>query len=116
MTFFKINNMDFSQFVSGLQVQNKAIYSQNRNIAGNTVVDYIGTKNQIKVDFIPMSDADMYNLLAKCSFECQVSFLNPKTRQLATITCICPQTAVSYYTIQSGNVMLKKCSITFQQL
>lgn len=116
MTFFKINNTEFSQLVSGLQVQNKAIYSQNRNIAGNTVVDYLNSKITLKVDFIPMSQQDMSNLLNRCNFQCQVSFLNPKTETITTISCICPQTAVSYYTIQSGNVMLKKCSITFQQL
>ena len=44
MAYFKIGNVDFSPYVSGLKVNKKAVYNSQVNAAGNSIVDYINSK------------------------------------------------------------------------
>ena len=41
MTYFKLNNIDFSQYVTKLQVGTKHNYKQRTNASGNLMVKYI---------------------------------------------------------------------------
>lgn len=59
MAYLKIDNTDFSMYVSGLKVGSKSNYNAQTNAAGNTVVDYINSKKTIAVNIIPLDDAAM---------------------------------------------------------
>lgn len=118
MTYFKINNVDFSHYVSALKVEKKNNYNAQTNAAGNTVVDYINSKRTINVGIIPLNSADMQALQqAIAAFNVSISFLNPDTGALENnVNCIVPSDAVDYYTIQNGKVMFKAYSIQFVEL
>ena len=49
MTIFKINNVDFSDLVSGLKVGYETLVSDKsgRNANGDTVIDIINTKRKL---------------------------------------------------------------------
>ena len=44
MTYFKINNVDYSMYVNSLEITINTNYNAQTNAAGNTVVDYINQK------------------------------------------------------------------------
>ena len=118
MTYFKINENDYSLLVNSLKVNKKANYSAQTNAAGNTVVDYINSKYVIEVGFIPLSGEDMERLQMDIErFEVIISFLNPVTNELREhIACIIPESGVEYYTIQQNKVMYKAFTLTFTEL
>lgn len=118
MTYFKINDIDFSMYVNSLKVGKSANYSAQTNAAGDTIVDYINSKRQIEVGIIPLNDTSMKDLLEVIdNFNVTLSFLNPKTNELEeNINCIIPENEVDYYTIQAGKVMCKAFTLTFTEL
>lgn len=118
MTYFKINNVDFSHYVSALKVETTNNYNAQTNAAGNTVIDYINSKRTIEVGIIPLNDADMKALQqAIGAFNVSISFMNPKTGAIENnVNCIVPSDGVDYYTIQSGKVMFKAFTIQFVEL
>lgn len=118
MTYFKIGDIDFSSYVSGLKVKNSVNYTAQTNAAGNTVVDYVNNKRTIEVEIIPLNDAAMLRLqLAIGAFNVSLSFLNPATNTLEeNVNCIIPSNDVNYYTIQNKNTMFKAASLTFTEL
>ena len=118
MSYFKIDNNDYSSCVNELKVKNSVNYNAQTNAAGDTVVDYINSKRQITVGIIPLSDSQMINLLADLDkFNVSLSFLNPRTKKLEEgVNCIIPSDEVEYYTIQSGNTTFKQFNLTFTEL
>mgnify|MGYP003291495799 CR=1 FL=1 len=48
MAYLKIDNTDFSMYVSGLKVGKKSNYNAQTNAAGDTVIDFINSH------FIPL--------------------------------------------------------------
>lgn len=117
MAYFKINDVDFSAYVSGLKVSKAANYSAQTNAAGNTVVDYINSKRTIEVQIIPLSDAAMLELqLALAAFNVSITFRNPQTNDLETANCIIPATDIEYYTIQANRVLYNAATLTFTEL
>lgn len=117
MTYFKIGNTDFSDYVSSLRVTSAANYNSQTNAAGNMVVDYINTKREIEVGIIPLNDTVMSQLLNALTFNVQISFRNPKTNQLETnVNCILPENEIEYYTIRSNNVSYKEFELTFIEM
>ena len=117
MTYFKINNIDFSMYVNALKVGIEHQYKGRTNASGNLMVKYINTKRILEVGIIPLDDASLSSLLTEIDkFTVKVSFLNPKTKALETIDCIVPQTSVEYYTVQAGNVSLKAFALKFTEL
>ena len=117
MAYFKINDIDFSMYVSGLKVSKSANYSAQTNAAGNTVVDYINSKRTIEVSIIPLNDAAMVNLKAAiAAFNVSITFRNPATNELETINAIIPEDEIEYYTIQANRVLYKEFSLTFTEL
>ena len=83
MAYFKINNIDYSTYTSGLKVSKSTNYTSQVNAAGDTVVDYINSKRTIEVTIIPMNDAEMAQLQAELDkFNVSISFRNPNTNAL----------------------------------
>jgi hypothetical protein len=117
MTYFKINNTDFSMYVNELKVSKEANYNAQTNAAGNTVVDLINHKRTVEVGIIPVTSEAMAQLqLLLDSFNVTITYLNPNTNALDTINCIIPDSNVEYYTIQAGNVSFKAFSLKFTEL
>lgn len=118
MSYFKINGTDFSMCVNKLDIKKSTNYSAQANAAGDTVVDYINAKRTIDVGIIPLTPIDMMKLQAELEkFSVEVSFLNPITNNVEeNIKCIIPENAISYYTIQAGNVLFNAFSLQFTEL
>lgn len=118
MSYFKINDVDFSMYVSGLKVKKEAKYNAQTNAAGNTVVDYINSKREIEVEIIPLDSVDMIKLQAQLSaFNVLISFRNPITGALEeNVSCIIPNDEISYYTIQVNKVLYKAMTLKFSEL
>lgn len=118
MAYFKIGTVDYSNYVSGLKVTTTANYNAQTNAAGNTVVDYINQKKKIKVEFIPLGSAAVATLLTAIGtgFPISISYTEPSTQALATVSCIIPSKDIEYYTIQTGKVLLKSFTLTFTEL
>ena len=118
MTYFKIGNIDFSGICNGLEIQTATRYNAQTNAAGNTVVDYINKKRAFVVGIIPLNDTEMARLQqAIAAFAVSISFRNPNTNALEeNVSCIIPENAVKYYTIQEGNVRYDALSLTFSEL
>ena len=118
MTYFKINDKDFSMYVNSLKV-NKAInYNAQTNAAGDTVIDYINSKRSIEVGIIALDSSVMPQILEETDkFNVAISFRNPKTNALEeNINCIIPATEIEYYTIQNNKVMYNGLTLTFTEL
>ncbi len=118
MSYFKINNIDFSHCVNSLKVNDNKTYNAQTNAAGNTVVDYINNKRVIEVGIIPLNSEDMSNLLnAINELNVSISFRNPKTENIEDgVSCIIPSNQIEYYTIQTNKVLFKNFSLTFTEL
>lgn len=117
--YFKINDTDFSNLVSGLKVGFETLVSDNsgRNANGDTVIDVINTKRKVYVSFRHMTNAEMSELLAAINdYVVNVSFLNPKTNALMTITAYTGTPEPDYYTIQGNLVVFKPMSLNFIEL
>ena len=118
MAYFKINNVDYSMYVNSLEITTNTNYNAQTNAAGNTVVDYINQKRQIKVGIIPLDDAVMANLkTAIDNFNVNISFLNPNTKTLEeNVDVIIPSNEIKYYTIQVNKVSFEGLTLTFTEL
>ena len=117
MAYFKINDIDFSAYVSGLKVSQAANYAAQTNAAGNTVVDYINSKKTIDVSIIPLDDTAMQSLKTELDkFSVSVTYREPTANELATIAAIIPANDIEYYTIQADKVLYKACNLTFTEL
>lgn len=118
MAYFKINNVDYSMYVNSLEITTNTNYNAQTNAAGNTVVDYINQKRQIKVGIIPLDNSIMANLkTAIDNFNVNISFLNPNTKTLEeNIDVIIPSNEIKYYTIQVNKVSFEGLTLTFTEL
>ena len=118
MAYFKIGNVDFSMYVSELKINKDYNYNAQTNAAGDTVVDYINAKREIKVRIIPIDSAVMANLQnAIDASNVSISFRNPKTNALEeNVNCIISNNDIEYYTIQANKVMYKGFELKFIEL
>ena len=117
MSYLKIKGVDYSSFVSGLKVDKSFNYNAQTNAAGNTLIDLINSKRSVEATIIPLHSDTMATLQeALNSFKCQISFLNPQTKQLTTINTIVSDVKVEYYTIQDSKTLYKAFTITFKEL
>lgn len=118
MAYFKINDIDFSMCVNKLNISKTANYTAQTNAAGNTVVDYINSKRIIEVGIIPLNPTEMMVLQeAITNVGVEISFLNPHTNALEeNVKCMIPESAVSYYTIQTGKVLFNAFTLEFTEL
>ena len=117
MAYFKINDTDYSMYTAKLKITNASKYTSQTNAHYDTVVDYINDKKTIEVEIIPLDDTVMQQLTADISgLGMSISYLNPQTKELNTISCILPSTNIEYYTIQQGKVSFKKVKLKFTEL
>ena len=117
MSYFKINNIDFSSIVNELKVKKKHNYNAQTNAAGDSVVDYINSKREIEVGVIYIDDTKMKQLLTEVDkFNVSVSYRNPKTNVEENVVCIIDSNDIEYFTIQKNRVLYKECKLTFTEL
>lgn len=118
MTYFKINDIDFSMYVNSLSITKNHIYKSQVNAAGNTIVKKVNVKRIINVGIIPLDAAAMKNLqTAIDNMVASISFQNPETAALETISCMIPTNSVDYYTIRGiNNTSFKAFSLQFTEL
>lgn len=118
MTYFKLNNVDYSMYINSLEITTNTNYNAQTNAAGNTVVDYINQKRQIKVGIIPLDDIVMASLKNVIdNFNVKISFLNPNTKTIEeNVDVIIPSNAIKYYTIQMDKVSFEGLTLTFTEL
>lgn len=117
MEYFKIDNVDYSKYVSGLKVSRAANFSSQKNAAGNTIIDYINSKRTIEVSIIPLEDEAMRSLQKAIEdINVSITFRNPVDGELTTINAYLPSDNVDYYTIQTNKVMYKTFNLTFIEL
>ena len=116
--YFKINDTDFSHLVSGLKVGYETLVSENsgRNANGDTVIDVINHKIKVYITFRHTTNSEMAELLAAIDdYVVSVSFLNPQTNALSTITAYTGTPEPEYYTI-SDKTIYKPMSLNFIEL
>ena len=118
MAYFKINGVDFSEYVNELSIKKKNNYNAQTNAAGDTVVDYINVKRQIEVGIITLDETDAQKVLAAVEgFNVLISYRDPRTGALVEdVNCIIPDTDVEYYTIQTDKVLVDEFKLKFTEL
>lgn len=117
--YFKINNIDFSHLVSGLKVGTETLVSENsgRNANGDTVIDVVNTKKKVYVTFRHMFDTEMQPFLAAINdYVVSVTYRDPLTNALNTITAYTGTPEPDYYTIQNDVVIYKPMNLNFIEL
>lgn len=117
--YFKINNIDFSNLVSGLKVGYETLVSDKsgRNANGDTVIDVINTKRKVYVTFRHMTDIEMNELLrAIKDYVVTVTVRNPATNTMIDLTTYTGTPEPEYYTIQDTLVVYKPMSLNFIEL
>lgn len=117
MSYFKINNNDYSMYVNELKVKTSTTYRAQTNAAGDTVVDNQKAKRTIEVGIIPLSDTIVKQIMEDVeAFKVNISFLNPNTAVVETVLCIIPSNEVEYYTIRADKVQFKAFNLKFTEL
>lgn len=117
--YFKINDVDFSDLVSGLKVGYETLVSENsgRNANGDTVVDVINTKTKVYATLRHTTNLEMTQFLAAISdFVVNVSYRDPLTNDLKTISAYIGTPEPEYYTIQNNLVIYKPLNLNFIEL
>lgn len=117
MEYLKINNTDYSKYVSALKINKVANFSSQTNAAGNTVIDFINFKRSVEVSFISL-DADIMQQLQTefNTISVLISFRNPATNEVEEINCFTAGIEADYYTIQENKVMYKPFTLSFTEL
>lgn len=116
--YFKINDVDFSYLVSGLKVGYETLVSENsgRNANGDTVIDVINEKIKVYVSLRHTTNAEMKAFLTAIGdYVVNVSFLDPMTEELTTITAYTGTPEPEYYSINSKTIY-KPMNINFIEL
>lgn len=119
MQYLKINGTDISDLVSGLKIGFETLVSDNsgRNAAGDSVIDVINRKAKVYATLRHTTQDEMQKFLnAIKDYVVEVSFLNPNTKALTTITAYTGTPEPEYYTIQDGFVIYKPLSLNFIEL
>lgn len=119
MAYFLINNKDFSTYVAGMKVGYETLVSDDsgRNANGDTVIDVINKKIKLYISFRHTTGEEMNTLLdAIKDYVVNVSFLNPITKELTTITAYTGTPEPEYYTIQPTHTIYKPMELNFIEL
>lgn len=118
--YFKINNIDFSHMVSGLKVGYETIVSDTasgRTADGKMTIKPIATKVKLYITFRYSTVAEMRSLLGAIEgySNLRISYLNPRTNTLDTITAYTGTPEPEYYSI-SDKTIYKPMSLNFIEL
>lgn len=124
MAYFKINGTDYSMYVNKLLIDTKHKYTARENASGNLMVKYITKKHNIQVGIIPLDAASLRSLESALAvdpssgkpFEKNITYLDPETGSLKTITCIIPIHSIEYYSVRAGKTMTKAFNFTCEEL
>ena len=117
--YFKINNVDFSDYVSGMKVGYETLVSSDsgRNAAGDTVIDVINKKRKVYITFRHTTGDEMANLLNAISdYVVSVSYLDSKSKTLQSFTAYTGTPEPDYYTIQANHIIYKPMTLNFIEL
>lgn len=117
--YFKINNKDFSDYVSGLKIGYETLVSDNsgRNANGDTVIDVINTKVKVYATFRHLVKEEMNSLLAAIQdYVLDITFLDPIDNTMRTIQAYTGTPEPEYYTIQSKVTIFKPMNLNFIEL
>ena len=117
MVILSINGIDVSSLVAGLKVGYETLVSEDsgRNAAGDTVLDIINRKIKLYVSFRPMFQSDMTKLLGAIKpYVVSVSFRNPETNAMKTITTYTGTPEPEYYNATVG--LYKAFNLNFIEL
>ena len=119
MSYLKINGTDFSSLTSGLKVGYETLVSDKsgRNASGDNYIDIVNKKYKIYVTLRHTTGAEMESFLrAIQSFIVEVSFLDPRSNSIKTITANTGTPEPEYYTIQDDLIIYKPMSLNFIEL
>lgn len=127
MTYFKLNDHDYSQYVNKLQVATIRNFKSSTNSEGNTKIQYKNSKRKVEVGFITIDADVMKNILVDLdsfvydstikSHKIKISFLDPKTGVLVdSMACFAADNITDYYTIRDDQVTFKPFTLTFTEL
>ena len=117
MAIFKVNNVDFSDLVSGLKVGYETLVSDSsgRNANGDTVIDVINTKRKIYVTLRHTTIAEMTRFLSAIDpYQVTVTYLDPKTNTLQSASTYTGTPEPEYYNISKS--LYKPMSLNFIEL
>lgn len=116
-TIFKIGNADFSGLVSGLKVGYETLVSDSsgRNANGDTVLDIINTKRKLYVTLRHTSFTEMMRFLeAVDDYQVSVTYLDPKTNDIQTISAYTGTPEPEYYNV--SKTIFKPMTLNFIEL
>ena len=119
MNYFKINNQDFSHLVNSLKVGYETLVSENsgRNANGDTVIDVINKKRKVYVGLRHTFENEMNSFLTAIQdYVVQITYLDPETKALKTITTYTGTPEPEYYSIITDKVIYKPMSLNFIEL
>lgn len=120
MNILKINNNDFSNLVSSLRVGYETLVSDTgsgRNANGDMVIDVINRKAKLYITLRHTFAEEMENFLTSIEgYVVTVSFLDPKSNYMRTITAYTSTPEPEYYTAQTNKKMFKPLNINFIEL
>ena len=105
--------------VSALKVGYETLVSDSsgRNAAGDTVIDVINKKYKLYVTFRHTTGEEMQSLLEEVKdYLCTVSFLEPLSGALHTVSAYTGTPEPDYYTIQQNHIIYKPMSLNFIEL
>ena len=119
MVYCKIGNTDVSYLVQSMKVDMEVILSDKsgRNAQADNVVDIVARKDKVEIVFRPMDANDMAKLLSAVSdFVVNLSFLDPRTKQLKTISAYINTPQPEFYCILDGKILYKTLPLNFIQM
>lgn len=100
-----------------MKVAKKQHFKSMVTAAGNTLAKPINSKYIVEVGFRALTSAEMVTLLPHINkLRVSVTFLEPATNSLKTISCMLTANLVEYYTIQDDEILYKPFSLQFAQL
>ena len=116
--YFKINDVDYSHLIAELKVGYETLVSDTsgRNANGDTVIDIVNKKIKVYTTLRHTTNSEMQSFLNAISdYVVNVSFLNPNSGELSTITAYTGTPEPEYYTI-SYKTVYKPMSLNFIEL
>lgn len=119
MSYLNINGVDVSDLVSGLKVGYETLVSENsgRNANGDTVIDIINRKVKLYVTYRPMDGSQMQRLLGAIRpYEVNVTYRDPETNLLKTISAYHGTPEPEYYWIHGNSVLYKAFNFNLIEL
>lgn len=117
MAILKINNVDFSDLVSGLKVGYETLVSDSsgRNANGDTVLDVINMKRKIYVTLRHTTFAEMQRFLAAIEpYQVTVSYLDPRNNTMQSASTYTGTPEPEYYNV--SKTIFKSMNINFIEL